>query len=94
MTTKTHILPCPFDCGADENYKPYLVKDDHWNSFYVMCSYCEAQGVSEKNEEDALNNWNNRRSLTKNEDYLRGYYDCKKQFMELIQDKLTKEVER
>lgn len=78
----TNLLPCPF-CTLEESndHPPRIVKDN--GNFIVQCGYCE-NGLYEDSIQEAIDRWNTRSEITQNETYLKGFLDCKKQLMEMI----------
>lgn len=47
------LKPCPF-CGGEA----YLELDAFWH--YVVCDGCGVQTLDQRNEDEAINNWNKR----------------------------------
>lgn len=88
------LLGCPFDCGSIENgHDPYIDHDRTYeDGWCVKCGWCEAAGTGTASEDEAIDNWNNRRLPNDSEEYKRGYYDCKKQFLKLIKEKIREDL--
>jgi len=81
----TKLLPCPFYCGANNEYMPAVEYSSHWQRYYVECGWCGLESPHKATKEEAIFYWNNRRNLTETEEYIRGFNEAKRQLIELSQ---------
>jgi Lar family restriction alleviation protein len=77
----SNILPCPF-CGS-ENSKNNVEYSKDYGSYQFVCCHCEAMGACAEIPEEAIKNWNTRKS-TKDTQFILGYIEAKREIAEFM----------